>query len=77
MQSVPFPPPPQSQAAEALRHEVRAFLLDALADRTPAERALSWTGFDPAFSRALALRGWIGMTWPTTYGGHERSALER
>ncbi len=22
-------------------------------------------------------RGWIGMTWPKRYGGHERSALER
>ncbi len=22
-------------------------------------------------------RGWIGMTWPKQYGGHERSALER
>jgi alkylation response protein AidB-like acyl-CoA dehydrogenase len=25
----------------------------------------------------MALRGWIGMTWPKRYGGHERSSLER
>ena len=31
----------------------------------------------PTFSRKLAARGWIGMTWPKRYGGRERSALER
>ena len=25
----------------------------------------------------MGQRGWIGMTWPKQYGGHERSALER
>jgi hypothetical protein len=25
----------------------------------------------------MGQRGWIGMTWPTRYGGHARSALER
>lgn len=34
-------------------------------------------GHDPAFSRMLASRGWIGMTWPTEVGGGGRSALER
>jgi alkylation response protein AidB-like acyl-CoA dehydrogenase len=62
----------------ALRAEVRAFLRDELVDRIPAERrANSWSVFDPAFSRKLARRGWIGMTWPRRYGGGERSALER
>ena len=61
----------------ALRAEVRAFLAQALPDHDPAERAKSWLGFDPAFSRKLAEKGWIGMTWPKRYGGHERTALER
>ncbi len=44
----------------------------------PAERrANSWAVFDADFSRKLAARGWIGMTWPKRYGGGERSALER
>lgn len=77
MLSIPFPKPPTSDAAEALRHEVRAFLRETLADRPPAERALSWTGYDEDFSRALAHKGWIAMTWPKQYGGHERTALER
>ena len=62
----------------ALRLEVRAFLGEALRELPPIERAKSWlAGFDPAFTRRLGARGWIGMTWPRRYGGHERSALER
>jgi alkylation response protein AidB-like acyl-CoA dehydrogenase len=30
-----------------------------------------------AFARKVGERGWIGMTWPKQYGGHERSHLER
>ncbi len=70
-------PPPASEAAESLRAEVRDFLADELADRSAQERAASWGGNDPAFSRKMGARGWIGMMWPKRYGGHERSALER
>jgi len=41
------------------------------------KRAKSWGGFDREFSRRVGARGWIGMTWPKKYGGHERSFLER
>jgi alkylation response protein AidB-like acyl-CoA dehydrogenase len=70
-------PPPPSEATERLRAEIRDFLATELADRTPQQRAASWSGRDPAFSRKMGERGWIGMTWPKRYGGHERSALER
>ena len=70
-------PPPSPPGAEALRGEVRAFLADALRERTPQQRAQSWIGADPAFSQTMGARGWLGMTWPKQYGGHERSALER
>jgi len=63
--------------AEALRGEVRAFLREALSWVEPARRARSWGGFDREFSRRVGARGWIGMTWPKTYGGHARSFLER
>jgi alkylation response protein AidB-like acyl-CoA dehydrogenase len=72
-----FPAPPQHAGAEALRTEVRAFLAEALADRPPVARAESWNGFDLDFSRKLGARGWLGMTLPKQYGGHERSAFER
>ena len=77
MVDLPFSPPPPNPGAETLRLEVRAFLTEALADRTPAQRAESWQGHDPEFSRKVGAQGWIGMTWPKQYGGRERSALER
>ena len=76
MASLSFPPPPARDLAP-LRQEVRSFLADTIAGRRPRDRARTWTGFDAAFSRTLGERGWIGMTWPRQYGGHERSALER
>jgi alkylation response protein AidB-like acyl-CoA dehydrogenase len=60
-----------------LRREVREFLRQELGDRAALDRAPSWGGFDRAFSRKVGARGWIGLTWPKKYGGHERSALER
>jgi acyl-CoA dehydrogenase len=60
--------------AEGLRGQVREFL----ASRSFTPRCDSWlTGADPAFSRALGERGWLGMTLPERYGGHGRSPLER
>src|SRR5262245_38743897 len=63
--------------AETLRSEVRAFLKDTLGAQAAHRRARSWGGFDRDFSVKVGVRGWIGMTWPKQYGGHERSALER
>jgi len=72
-----FQRPAPSPEAEALRSEVRAFVATELAARTAAERAESWNGFDPGFSRKLGARGWIGMTMPSQYGGAARTMLER
>ena len=33
--------------------------------------------YNRAFSKSVGAKGWIGMTWPKKYGGHERSQLER
>ena len=63
--------------AEALRQKVRAFFEEELSHMTPLQRADSWDGFDRDFSRKMAAKGWIGLTWPERYGGHERTALER
>jgi alkylation response protein AidB-like acyl-CoA dehydrogenase len=38
----------------------------------------SWiNGFSPEFSRELGALGWIGMTWPTEFGGGGRPAIDR
>lgn len=64
--------------ADTLRREVRAFIADELRHRRWTPRVDAWlSGFDPEFSRRLGAHGWLGMTWPTRYGGGGRSALER
>ncbi len=63
---------------DALRKEVRAFLADEIAAGTfDPHRPQREDSDAPEFSRRVGARGWIGMTWPKKYGGHERSFLER
>lgn len=66
---------------EAWREEVRAFL-DA---ELPPEQAFDvefdededrWR-FAFEFSRKVAAKGWIGLTWPVEYGGLGRSVTDR
>jgi len=78
MSAIPFPAPPaDTDAVIALRAEFRAFLDQQLKDRTPRQRSDNWYGYDRGFSRAMGQAGYLGMTWPKQYGGHERSAFER
>jgi alkylation response protein AidB-like acyl-CoA dehydrogenase len=38
----------------------------------------SWiNGYCPEFSKELAAHGWIGMTWPESFGGGGRPPIER
>ena len=38
----------------------------------------SWiNGFSKAFSATIAAEGWVGMTWPTEFGGGGRPNIER
>jgi len=67
----------RSAAVEPLRAEVRDFIAEEGRSWSALQRGESWSGFDAGFSRKLGERGWIGMTWPKQYGGHERSAFER
>ena len=62
---------------EAFRQEIQAFLQETLPE-PPAIPEDAWiVGFDRAFSRKLAERRWIGLTWPRTYGGQGKSYLDR
>jgi alkylation response protein AidB-like acyl-CoA dehydrogenase len=65
------------QAAQAIRPAVRAFLDEALRGRPTDRLARSWMGFDAQFSRALAKRGWVGMTLPQQHGGGGKDAFAR
>ena len=78
MTALRFDPIRLPPECEELRKEVRAFLAEEIAAGT-------FNPFQPLredadareFSRRVGERGWIGMTWPKKYGGHERSFLER
>lgn len=63
---------------DALRREVRIFIAEEIAKGTfDPHRPGYGDSHDRAFSKRIGAKGWIGMTWPKRYGGHERSFLER
>jgi alkylation response protein AidB-like acyl-CoA dehydrogenase len=67
-----FDPVELPPEALALRAEVREFIKEQ-----KQVMGFGQDGFNREFSRVMGRRGWIGMTWPKQYGGHERSAFER
>jgi alkylation response protein AidB-like acyl-CoA dehydrogenase len=76
--SLQLDPAPESEAAEKVRLQVREFLDAERAAGCFTSHVDTWlSGVDPTFSRKLGEQGWLGMTWPAEYGGHERSAMER
>jgi hypothetical protein len=72
-----FGPPVLPSGLEPLRARVRAFLADWSPTCPPEKRALSWMGFDADFSRSLGAKGWLGLSIPKQYGGHDASPFER
>ena len=63
---------------ERLRDEVRAFVAEEMeAGNIKANGATGGDSFNREFSRKVGAKGWLGMTWPKEYGGHERTFLER
>ena len=61
----------------SFRAEVKAFLQSGLEPMPADVRARSWMGFNAAFSRKLAARGWVGVTLPAQYGGASLDAFSR
>ena len=72
-----FEPAQMPPNTASLRREVRDFLDQMQKKGLYKPGPHGWSEGSREFSRALGRRGWIGMTWPKRYGGHERSALER
>jgi len=70
----PFAMPP---AATQLREQVRRLIATELDAGRITLQPNCWQANDPAFSRRLGQAGFVGMTLPKEYGGHERSPLER
>lgn len=65
------------ETAAELRQEVRALVARHVSPENPALLTNCWSVADPAFSRTLGAAGFLGMSWPKAFGGHERSTLER
>ncbi|MGB7301887.1 MAG: acyl-CoA dehydrogenase family protein [Burkholderiaceae bacterium] len=63
--------------AQALRQQVRDFVTEETGAGRWQRMGDFATFFDADFSERIGSRGWLGMTWPKQYGGHERSMLER
>jgi len=59
------------------RQAVRAFLQSELEAGQFIPWQTTWTTFDRGFTRRAAEAGFVAMTWPKKYGGHEKSNLER
>lgn len=72
-----FEPATLPASLKELRAEVRAFLEQTLHNYSAVTRSHSWEAYDADFSARLGEKGWLGMTLPTDYGGHGRSAFER
>ncbi|MDI2132407.1 acyl-CoA dehydrogenase family protein [Yinghuangia seranimata] len=69
---------PEAPELADLRTQVRELTGQWRADGRYEPRSDNWMrGFDPDFSRELAARGLIGITWPRTYGGGGRSQAAR
>lgn len=63
---------------EYLRNEIRQFISNEIESGSFEPKCDSWlSGFSAEFSKKLGQHGWIGMTWPTKYGGRGRSFIER
>jgi len=60
------------------RQEVRNFLEEEIKSGYWEPACDAWVqGFDPEFTKRVAQKGWIGLTWPKEYGGQERSHIDR
>ena len=74
---VPAADPPDHHL-DTLRAEVRAFLREQIDASVFTPGVDTWlTRWNPDFTKALAARGWLGMTIPAEYGGQGRTFMER
>ncbi len=67
-----------SEEQEKFRQEVRDFLEDELKQGLWEPSCDAWImGHDPEFTKRVAQRGWIGLTWPKEHGGQGLSFVDR
>jgi len=63
---------------ESFRREVRDFLEVEINQGTFQPMCDGWIqGFSPEFTKKMAAKDWIGLSWPKEYGGQGRSNIDR
>jgi len=63
-----------TEEQEAFRQEVRNFLEEELRKGSFKPSCDAWIqGYSPEFTKKVAEKGWIGLTWPEEYGGQGRA----
>ncbi|MGQ0832457.1 MAG: acyl-CoA dehydrogenase family protein [Microthrixaceae bacterium] len=64
---------------EALRRELRGYFADLMTPEVEAECALGETGGPACLDavRKMGRDGWLGIGWPTEYGGQGRTDVEQ
>ena len=73
-----FPKMAFPEDVEALRHDIRSFLREERRNGGFTPMADCWgSGLSHEFSRKLGQRGYLAVTWPKQYGGHEKTMLHR
>ncbi|WP_430426946.1 acyl-CoA dehydrogenase family protein [Parasphingorhabdus sp.] len=78
MQRFNFPVVQPDPALEELRTELQTFLKEEREAGNFRPEPECWmASADPEFSKKMGQRGWIGLTWSSQYGGHDKTALER
>jgi alkylation response protein AidB-like acyl-CoA dehydrogenase len=67
-----------TEAQNKFRQEIRSFLEEEIEKGYWEPACDAWIqGFNPEFTRRVAQKGWIGLTWPKEYGGQGRSHTDR
>jgi len=67
-----------SEAQKKFRQEVRSFLEHEIGEGLWEPKCDAWIqGYNPGFTKRVAQKGWIGLTWPKEYGGQGRSHIDR
>ena len=63
---------------QELRQDIRGFLREERRNGGFTPMADCWgSGLSHEFSRKLGARGYLAVTWPKQYGGHEKTMLHR
>ncbi|MEE8419320.1 MAG: acyl-CoA dehydrogenase family protein [Dehalococcoidales bacterium] len=67
-----------SEEQNKFRQEVREFLEEEIKQGTFQPSCDAWIqGFSPEFTKKVAAKGWIGLTWPVEYGGQGKNHIDR